>query len=188
VGHGQLVANEYYCDPVEGQLRQGDIFECGPHAWIDSNSGTLPTKNQEVPISTICRGAPALLLNHDCEIAHGKSSQRVVICPVKPLSEIAKDLQGHAKKNRIANLFFLPRYKERLGDSVAVLNQLTTVHVDALRSIERLATLDILGRKALYAQTLRWLSRWVLAEVQCPHCEIMFDPSRTLPTRAPNDP
>jgi hypothetical protein len=72
-------------------------------------------------------------------------------------------------------------------DSVAILNQLTTVHEDTLKSLNKLATLHVVGRKAMYAQFLRWLSRWVLAEIQCPHCGITFDPS-ALPTRAPEDP
>ena len=180
--------SEYYCEPVEGLLRQGDIFECGPHAHVDTSAGKLPARDQELVIPSVCRGEPALVLNHDCEISGGKSSGRVVICPIRLLSGISQDKQGHAKRNRIAHLFFLPRYKERLEDSVAILNQLTTVDVDVLRLTNRLATLDVPGRKALYAQALRWLSRWVLADVECPNCEMVFDPAARLRTRGPSDP
>jgi hypothetical protein len=129
-----------------------------------------------------------LLLNHDCDIVQEKSSRRLVICPIKPLSELSEDRRGHAKRNRIAHLLFLPRYKDRLEDSVAVLSELTTVHIDRLLPINKLATLNVLGRKAMYAQYLRWMSRWVLAEIQCPHCEAIFDAAVVLPVRAPTDP
>jgi len=182
------LADQYYQDPLDGVLRQGDILECAPHFYIDVTSGELPRNGQEILLSGPCRGAPALLLNHDCDIVQEKSSRRLVICPIKPLFELSEDRRGHAKRNRIANLFFLPRYKDRLEDSVADLSQLTTVHIDRLLPIHRLATLGVLGRKAMYAQYLRWLSRWVLAEMQCPQCEATFDPSVVLPTRAPTDP
>jgi hypothetical protein len=96
-------------------------------------------------------------------------------------------MRGDAKRNRIAHLFFMPRFKDLLPDSVAVLNHLTTVQREVIRSTRRLATLHVIGRKALYAQFLRWLSRWELAEVQCPHCEMLFSPASALPTRAPED-
>ena len=180
--------NEYYCDPLEGKLRQGDIFTCGSHIYLDSDpSSALLGHGQETKISATCYGLPALVLNHDCEIAGGKSSKRVVICPIKPLADLESERRGHAKRGRIANLFFLPRYKNRLEDSVANLSQLTTVHTDNLQLVNRIATLDVMGRKALYAQTLRWLSRWVLAELKCPNCETIFDPAG-LQTRSPHDP
>jgi hypothetical protein len=183
------LANEYYQDPLDGELRQGDIFECGPHLHIDVASGALPPNGEQILLSgPPCRGAPALLLNHDCEIVQEKSSRRLVICPIKPLSELREDRRGNAKKNRIAHLLFLPRYKDRLVDSVAILNQLTTVQIDRLLPIHRLATLDVLGRKAMYAQYLRWISRWVLAEMECPNCGSTFDPTLVLPVRAPTDP
>ena len=110
-----------------------------------------------------------------------------MLCPVVPLSTISKDKQGDAKRNRIAHIFFLPRHQAKLEDSVAILNQLTTVNMDVLKPIPRVVTLHVVGRKALYAQVLRWLSRWVMGETQCPQCEIVFNPYAIFRPRAPED-
>ena len=182
--------DSFYCDPL-AQLSQGDILEFAPHIYIDDLSAesllALPT-DASVPISAVCRKARALILTPDCEISNPERAEhRVVLCPVKPLSAISEGKRGDAKRNRIAHLFFLPRHGAVVEDSVALLNQLTTVHMKVLLSVPRVATLHVLGRKALYSQLVRWSSRWILGDVQCPHCEVQFDPSMRLPTRAPED-
>jgi len=74
-----------------------------------------------------------------------------------------------------------------MPDSIAFLNQMTVVQKDLLKPATRIATLHTLGRRALYAQFLRWLSRWELVELPCPNCGTIFDPSITQPIRAPED-
>jgi hypothetical protein len=173
-------------------------LEYAPYAYIDLLSekghGLNPETAAALPkagctnVPLACHSAPALVLTHDCEISQSERSKgRVVLCPIKPLADLSQDTRGNAKKNKIPHLFFLPRYKAGLADSVAFLNQLTTVHMDVIRGVPRIATLHVVGRKALYAQYLRWLSRWELTVIQCPQCEMSFDPSLVLPTRAPED-
>lgn len=183
--------DRFYCDPLP-ELSQGDILEAAPHTYVEQ----VPTDwliasptEEETRLSVTCRRTRALILSPDCDISNPERAEnRVVLCPVRPLSYLNVGKQGHAKRNRIAHLFFLPRYGAALEDSVAILNQLTTVNTKQLLSVPRVATLHVLGRKALYAQLLRWSSRWILGEVQCPQCEVPFDPSLRMTTRAPEDP
>lgn len=188
----------FYCEPA-AQLSQGDLLEFAPHVYINvrgnQNHGlTVETmialpKDEEVPVSVACQSVRSLVVTPDCEISHPERAQnRVVVCPVRPLSTLSREKQGDAKRHRIAHLFFLPRHGAKLEDSIAFLNQLTTVDIDLIRSVPKIATLHVAGRRALDAQFLRWLSRWVLAELSCPQCEMVFDPSMLLPTRAPDDP
>jgi hypothetical protein len=84
-------------------------------------------------------------------------------------------------------LFFLPRYRVSLEDSVAVLNQLTTVHRVMFSDLKRLVTLTTVGRLAFYAQFVRWLTRWELRKMPCPSCNVEFDPTLALPVRSAED-
>ena len=190
LGIAQL-PDSFYCTPLP-ELSQGDILVGAPHTYVErlpsDSLDALPT-DAETLLSVTCRKTRALILSPDCEISNSERAEnRVVLCPVRLLSNLNKSKQGDAKRNRIAHLFFLPRHGAELEDSVAILNQLTTVNMNLLLSVPRIATLHVLGRKALYAQLIRWSSRWVLGQVQCPQCEVPFDPSLRLPTRAPEDP
>ena len=177
------MADSFYCDPLS-ELSQGDILEYAPQSLLGSLA-----EDEEGSISVGFRKERALILSPDCEITNSVRAQnRVILCPIKPLSKLTVSSHGDAKRNRIAHLFFLERHGAALPDSVAFLNQLTTVNKNVLESIPKIATLHVLGRKALYAQLVRWVSRWDLREVQCPQCEVPFDPSLRLPTRAPEDP
>jgi hypothetical protein len=133
------------------------------------------------------RPAPALILNFDCEIDK-QWSKRFVVCPIIPLSELPDNQRTNAKNNRTAHLFFMPRHRELLPDSVAVLNQQTTYDRTLLDPSKRLATLDVQARMALYTQFVRWLSRWELTELTCPRCGSEFDPTIALPVRRPDEP
>jgi hypothetical protein len=128
-----------------------------------------------------------LILNFDCEIDK-PWSQRFVVCPIVPLEELPSNQRANAKHNRTAHLLFMPRHKAILVDSVAVLNQQTTIDRMLIDPSMRLATLDVQGRLALYAQFVRWLSRWELTELTCPRCGADFDPTTALPIRQPDEP
>ena len=53
---------------------------------------------------------------------------------------------------------------------------------------KRIATLDTTGRFALYAQFVRWISRWELTELTCPQCGIEIPAEDILPVRDPSEP
>jgi hypothetical protein len=191
----------FYCEPVP-ELSQGDVVEIAPHAYLDpplrhlalGSDGHEELKECRVAslqpqaaVLATCSPCKALIVNYDCEISK-RGTLRLLVCPIRPLSEFPPTDRGNLKANRTAHLFFLPRYREKLEDSVAVLNQLTTVHKVLLSDIDRLATLGKTGRLAFYGQFVRWLTRWELRLLTCPNCKAEFDPTLALPVRLPSDP
>jgi hypothetical protein len=191
---------ELYRDPVP-DLSQCDVVEILPHAHLDPplrSVRELPTGQiqvsevdpgsltSETDVVAGCSPAKALIINYDCEIAKASVS-RLVICPVISLSRFQQSDWGNVKRNRTASLFFLPRYRVSLEDSVAVLNQLTTVHRVMFSDLKRLVTLTTVGRLAFYAQFVRWLTRWELRKMPCPSCNVEFDPTLALPVRSAED-
>jgi len=193
-------STELYRDPI-ADLSQGDIVEISPHAYLDPplrwvrKLPTGETKVSEIGINSLlsetdvvarCSPAKALIINYDCEIAKS-TVLRLVICPVVSLSGFAPSERGNIKRNRTAHLFFLPRFRAALDDSVAVLNQLTTVHRVMFSDLNRLATLTKVGRLAFYGAFVRWLTRWELKNVPCPNCNMEFDPTLALPIRSAED-
>lgn len=165
-------------------LSQGDIIVT-PHLHIEEAGAVR--EDGSIEFTAKGRSTPALILNFDCEIDK-PWSQRFVVCPIVPLVDLPQNQRTNAKNNRIAHLFFMPRYKAILTDSVAVLNQQTTINRKLIDPSKRLATLDVQGRLALYTQFVRWLSRWELAELTCPRCGADFDPTIALPVREPDAP
>jgi hypothetical protein len=191
-------SRELYSAPI-ADLSQGDIIEISPHLYLDppirrvvtSEGGVVrtietPVVTERMEVVGNCSPARALILNYDCEIAKPDIT-RLLICPVIPLSTFPVDKQGNVKRNRTAHLFFLPRFEEKLEDSVAVLNQVTTIHRVLLSELNRLATLAPVGRLAMYGQFIRWLTRWQLRDISCPNCRFEFDPTLSLPIRSASD-
>ena len=64
-----------------------------------------------------------------------------------------------------------------------VLNQLTTLDREFVRGANRILSLSDLGRMALYAQHIRWLTRWQLSEIRCPHCNASFSATAGMAVR-----
>lgn len=178
-----ILSDSFYQDPSP-KLSQGDIIVT-PHLYVNERAES--EQDGSIEISAKSRAAPALILNFDCEIDK-PWSERFIVCPIVPLDELPVNQRTNAKKNRIAHLFFLPRNKSILADSVTILNQQTTIARKLINPSERLATLSAQGRLALYAQFVRWLSRWELTDMTCPHCGVDFDPTLTLPVRHPDEP
>jgi len=189
-----------YRDPV-ADLSQCDVVEISPHAYIDPPlrwvrempAGEIQVTEIEIrsllsgtDVIARCSPEKALIINYDCEIAKS-NVLRLVICPVVPLSRFEHSQQGNIKRNRTAHLFFLPRFRTALDDSVAVLNQLTTVHRVMFSDLNRLVTLTRAGRLAFYGQFVRWLTRWELRTVPCPNCNVEFDPTLALRVRSAED-
>jgi hypothetical protein len=194
-------SRDVYEEPA-GDLAQGDVIEIAPHAFFDpplrclseASSGAVALKHvsvgdlqQRCQLAGECLPSRALLLNYDCEIAK-PATKRLMICPLVAVSQLPSNDQGNARRNRIAHLFFLPRHRDELEDSVVVLNQITTIHRVLLSDVRRLATLAPLGRLSFYGQFVRWLTRWELRTISCPNCNVEFDPTLSLPVRSAKDP
>jgi len=179
-----LPDDTFYREPL-ANLCQGDILVT-PHLRIATQADILDADGL---IEFTGKGRPnlGLIMNFDCEIDK-PWSETVVVCPILPLNEISPNQRTNARKNRIAHLFFMPRYKAVLEDSVAVLNQQTTLDRTLIDLSKRVATLDKTGRFAFYAQFVRWISRWELTELTCPRCGVEFEVENVLPTRNPDDP
>ncbi len=82
----------------------------------------------------------------------------------------------------------MERYKDLLVDSIAVLNQQTTLDRSLIDLPKRVATLSTAGRLAFYAQFVRWISRWELTGVTCPQCGLEIAVQDVLPVRDLGDP
>lgn len=167
------MAEEFF-DAVAEQLRQGDIFQGMRFLWAESagEPGTLSARWTTV----VC---PALLLNQSCDI--DKGSERLIVIPVVPLSTLPSQQQTNVRKNKLLSRLFLPSYRDLLPESFASFVQPMTVGRDFLEATARLASLSERGRRALYLQYIRWVSRWRFNLVSCPTCGTGFDPGQTLP-------
>jgi hypothetical protein len=193
-------SREFYAAPID-DLSQGDIVEISPHLYLDppirrivplAEGGintletTLSTGMSAAEVVAHCSPQRALIFNYDCEIAKPEML-RLLVCPVIGLSTFPPANHGNVKRNRTAHLFFLPRFQDKLDDSVAVLNQVTTVNRALLSQLTRIVSLAPIGRLAMYAQFIRWLTRWQLRELSCPNCRVEFDPTLSLPVRSAGD-
>lgn len=176
--------DNFYREPTR-QLSQGDIL-ITPHLYLVSTEGVADAEGL-IGLTAKGRQRMALVMNFDCEIDKPWSTS-VVVCPIVPLTELKGGQRTDAKRNRIAHLFFMPRLKDVLEDSVAVLNQQTTLDRSMIDLPKRVATLDTTARYAFYAQFVRWISRWELTEITCPRCGVAFDAETVLPVRNPAEP
>ena len=129
-----------------------------------------------------CKRAKALLLSHDCEIDK-PSVKNWIVAPVVPLPVIPGSAHGDIKKNKVFSFLYLPSYRDILEESVVVLNHLTTLDQEFVRGANRILSLSDLGRRALYAQHIRWLTRWQLSEIRCPNCDASFNASAGMIVR-----
>ena len=129
-----------------------------------------------------CKRAKALLLSYDCEIDKPTVKNWIVI-PIVPLALIPGASQSDAKKNKIFSLLYLPSYRNILEESVLFLNHATTLDREFVRSAERILSLSDIGRKALYAQYIRWLTRWQLSQISCPNCDAVFNATDGMTVR-----
>lgn len=192
------MSQELYEQPRQ-QISQGDILELAPHIFLDSPLlalhnqaetiygataepyGSFDDKNGQKIIAH-CKRMTALILTHDCEI----DKPQVVrwhICPVVPLERLRGETQDRAKRNRIYSMCFLPKFGNLKKDSFVDFNHISTVSAELLRSAPRILSLSDLGRQALYAQFIRWFSRWELRSLECPGCKVEFDPTLSLSVR-----
>jgi hypothetical protein len=165
------MAEELFDTPTE-RLRQGDVFEPLLFVRTEKSAEGMSQVVQSHP----CR---ALLLNQSCDIDK-PNFKRLIVVPVIELSLLPKGEQNNVKKNRMFSRLFLPAHRER-PDSFVSFNEPMTIDRSILENTTRVESLSERGRRALYAQYVRWLTRWQLTEIQCPRCDVAFNPSETLP-------
>lgn len=134
-------------DQTRAQVSQGDLFS-GVALAVWEGGGTTATHSPR----------EALLLNHDCDIDK-PSTKYVLLCAVRPLSDIAESSHGHIRSYRVLNTFYLGVV--RIGD-VAVeryvdFRQTSRATKAAVVAASRAASLTDEAVLALQ----RWYARWL---------------------------
>lgn len=181
------------------EISQGDILERLPGAHLVPplralflrGDGAMTVETETHPdfddkrgqaVVASCKRSKALLLSHDCEIDK-PSVKNWIVAPVIPLSVIPGGAHADIKKNKIFSFLYLPSYRDILEESVLVLNYLTTLDPDFVRGANRVLSLSDLGRRALYLQHIRWVTRWQLSEIRCPNCNASFNAAAGMTVR-----
>jgi hypothetical protein len=163
--------SEHLFEPVLAGLRQGDIFSGLPFSFLgdsaESPSAKLTTQRH-------C----AILLNQSCDV--DKKYPKLVLLPVVPLQLCSSQDRKLIKTNRIFSALYLSAYRDVLPESFVSFQEPMTVERSMLERVPRIASLTEEGRRGLYVQYVRWLTRWALTEVSCPGCGTNFNPSKTL--------
>jgi hypothetical protein len=192
------LAEDLY-DPPRAEISQGDILARLPNAHLvpplqalfERTDGAMAIESEAHPefndkqgqrVIASCKRARALLLTYDCEIDK-PAVRNWIVLPIIPLSFIPGGSHGDAKKNKIFSLLYLPGYRNVLEDSLVVLNHPTTLDREFIQTATRILSLSDIGRRALYAQYIRWLTRWQLNEIHCPNCSAIFNASDGMTVR-----
>lgn len=182
--------SDYY-QALDPKPSQGDIIEIAPHARLLDPLSYLhrsPSGLSIGPASTKeavaeARNLLAVILTPDCEL--DKPSTRFwLIAPLHPISSLMAQDQGNIRKNKVLKYLHVPANPPHIPEAFIDLATITTVEAGLLRKAKRLVTLSDSTRAALYLQQMRWFSRWILSDVQCPRCQLQFNPSDTMPVRS----
>lgn len=186
-------------EPPRAEISQGDILELLPHLSLNRPLLALSKEAETIfkalgephpqfndkdgqDVIASCRRGKAILINHDCEVDKAQV-KKWLICPVVPASRLKPETQEILKRNRIYAMFHLPKYPEVLVESFVDFNHITTLDAEYVKDAKRLVSLSDTGRRALYVQFIRWLTRWELREIACPDCGATFDPHIDQPVR-----
>jgi hypothetical protein len=188
-------------EPPRLEISQGDIVEVLPHSYLEKPLLSLHAERETElvframgephtnfndkdgqPVVARCKRSKAILINHDCEIDKPQAN-KWLICPVVPMDRLQPKNHDLLKRNRIFSMLYLPKFDEILVDSFVDFNQVTTIDKEFVKSTKRIISLSDLGRRALYVQFIRWLTRWELREISCPNCGTGIDPHAHEPVR-----
>jgi hypothetical protein len=159
------------------KISQGDIIEGVSHFYLTSitQSGVASPEPRVV-------SARGIILTHDCHIDKPKVL-RWSISPVVPLHKLPKGEQGDTMRNRRFSRLFLPKYDALTEDSFVDFDQVSSISRDLIMPAKRILSLSDVGRHALYAQYIRFLTRWELRSIVCPSCGAEIDVSQGLSVR-----
>lgn len=194
------MAAELYESP-RPEISQGDILQLLPHVSLDKPLLSLHKEGETETVfratgepytnfndkdgQTViakCKRTKAILISHDCEIEKPQVKNWLV-CPVVPMDKLQPKNHDLLKRNRIFSMLYLPRFNRLLIDSFVDFNHVTTLDSEFIKSSNRIISLSDIGRRALYVQFIRWLTRWELREISCPNCAARFDPHADQPVR-----
>ena len=168
------MADEFY-ELLRDQLRQGDIFAAVQFVRLEASEG-----DDSQPIARVStKLVRGMLLNQSCDVDK-PHTLRLVVVPVVNLSELSSADQTNVRKNKVFSRLHLPRYRDTMPESFVSVLEPMTVDRKWLQAASRLVSLSEQGRRALYFQYTRWLSRWELTEIPCPACGASFNPAQTL--------
>ncbi len=193
------MSEELYENP-RPESSQGDILDLVPHIYLQKPLLSLAREAETIfrastepfpqfddkngqSIAATCKRQRAILVSHDCEIDKPQV-RRWLVCPVIPLVALPTENRDLVRRNRIYAMLHLPKYRDGLPESFVDFNQVTTLGADFIESAKRLVSLSDMGRMGLYAQFIRWLTRWQLREIECPNCGVVIDPTARLPLRS----
>jgi hypothetical protein len=189
---------DLYEEP-RSKVSQGDILDDLPHLSLEKpllalykEAETLfraagepftqfDDKNGQ-PVVGICSRARAVVISPDCEIDKSQV-KKWIVCRIKPASSLRPQVHDHLKRNRIYSMLFLPRFRDSLPDSYVDFNTITTLDSALVTSAKRIVSLSDIGRRGLYLQFIRWLTRWEFRDLTCPNCAASFNPADVLPVR-----
>jgi hypothetical protein len=184
------------------EISQGDILELLPHISLDRpvfalhKEGETETvfratgepyidfddKDGQAVIAK-CKRSKAILISHDCEVDKPQV-KKWLICPVVAMEKLQPKNHDLLKRNRIFSMLYLPKFEKILVDSFVDFNHFTTLDSEFIKSGKRIISLSDTGRRALFVQFIRWLTRWELREITCPGCGTRFDPHADQPVRS----
>lgn len=173
------MAEDFYQDLVE-KFCQGDIFEVLPHALVTGPLEQVPETTDH--LVTECKRDKAILITYDCQIDK-PNLKSWLVCPVLRLDRMEKATQANIKKNRIYSFLHLAEYRDILPASFVDFDHITSLQPELVKSAKRLVSLSDIGRRALYSQFIRSLTRWELGDLKCPTCAVEFNPIDFLPVR-----
>jgi hypothetical protein len=121
-----------------------------------------------------------MLLNQSCDVDK-PAFTRLIVVPVVPLSFLSSAEQTNVRKNKTFSRLHLPAYRNLLPESFVTFLEPMTVDKKFLQEAPRILSLTEKGRRSLYVQHIRFVTRWNLAEIVCPGCEFIFSPSDSEP-------
>jgi hypothetical protein len=167
------VAEDLFEEP-KSLLRQGDVFQAFAFFRAErSDSGSLQAVGA-------ARAQAAMLLNQSCDVDK-PAFTRLIVVPVVPLSVLGSADQTNVRKNKMFARLHLPAYRDLLPESFASFLEPMTVEKAFLEQAPRIVSLTEKGRRSLYVQYVRFLTRWNLAEIVCPACNVAFSTADANP-------
>lgn len=159
-------------EPPRKEISQGDIFDNVPHLYLGAGANSPMTVN-----------AKGILLTHDCQVDKD-AVLRWAICPITPMHKLPKGQHGDTMRNRVFSRFFLPKHGSLTEDSFVDFDNISTIDREIIKAAERRLSLTDDGRRGLYAQFIRFLTRWQLRSLVCPECGAEMNATDSLPVRA----
>jgi len=153
-----------------------------PHVIVRKQEAVIAEGNG-LSSGPICvdRQERAILLTADCHIDK-EDTKWWQVCPVLPLKNLENPLHNLVKRGKIFQFFHLPAH-DSFPESFVDFSIVTTVSADLFALDMRVATLNDIGRRAFYAQFIRWVTRWDLRAMRCPECGMILNPTEALPVR-----